>query len=33
MSLFAQGLKLRLATLEAVTQVGDNIRLLNKSGV
>jgi hypothetical protein len=33
MSLFAQGLKLRLTTLEVVTQVGDSIRLLSESGV
>ncbi len=33
MSLLAQGLKLRLRTLEALTQAGGSIRLLSKSGV
>jgi hypothetical protein len=33
MSLFAQGLKLRLTTLEALTKVGGSIRLLSESGV
>jgi len=33
MSLLAQGLELRLRTLEALTQVGGSIRLLSEPGV
>jgi hypothetical protein len=33
MSLLAQGLKLRLRALEALAQVGGNIRLLSEPGV
>jgi hypothetical protein len=33
MSLLAQGLKLHLRTLEALTQVGGSIRLLSEPGV
>jgi hypothetical protein len=33
MSLFAQNLELRLATLEALMKVGGSIRFLSESGV